>query len=220
MQREIAARSFEEKGDRKELDMLFEQLSPYWQQKVVKEESRQNELKHWVRMSTNRGLSQRQLTTLLKKEELGYQQVAAIGTGFNVQCNNEEEVTSALEMEGLEVGGQSLRVTRTNKTLGVSAIFKLVGDSIGIREEAASRGRKTEIQGRVYITEAELVGRSSELNQQTNPESAAGFHEFPGSPLPAYTPNLPQNPADHWLPAPQRSNNSHIFRVTTDKKKG
>ena len=52
--------------------------------------------------------------------------MAAIGTGFNVQCNNEEEVTSALEMEGLEVGGQSLRVTRTNKTLGVSAIFKLV----------------------------------------------------------------------------------------------
>ena len=37
MQWEAAARRVEDKGEREEYEMLYSQLSNYWQQKVVKE---------------------------------------------------------------------------------------------------------------------------------------------------------------------------------------
>ena len=52
MQWEAAARRVEDKGEREEYEMLYSQLSNYWQEKVVKEERKSKGNRCWVKMST------------------------------------------------------------------------------------------------------------------------------------------------------------------------
>ena len=48
---ELAASRVKYKGDREEYDMLFRQLSPYWQERVIREETTKAEGKEWVRIT-------------------------------------------------------------------------------------------------------------------------------------------------------------------------
>ena len=75
------------------------------------------------------------------------------GNGFNIQGDNDEEVSRALEMDGLDILNQPLRVTRTNKSMKVKDIFQLVEEHLKIKEEALSRGKKTEGHRRVHSTD-------------------------------------------------------------------
>ncbi len=59
-----------DKSEKEEYEMLYVQLSSYWQEKVVKEERTQKEHKYWVRMGTVKGLKRRELMDLLDEEEL------------------------------------------------------------------------------------------------------------------------------------------------------
>ncbi len=117
MQWEVAAFRVEDKSEKEEYEMLYDQLSSYLQEKVVKEERTQKEHKYWVRMGTTKGLKRSDLMDLLHEEELKYQRVIEQGNGFNIQCDNDEEVSRALEMDGLQISNQPLRVTRTNKSM-------------------------------------------------------------------------------------------------------
>jgi hypothetical protein len=63
---------------------------------VVKEERTQKEHKYWVRMGNVKGLKRRDLIDLLEEEELKYQLVVEQGNGFNIQCDNNEEVSRAI----------------------------------------------------------------------------------------------------------------------------
>ncbi len=65
-------------------------------------------------MGTVKGLKRRDLIDLLDEEELKYQRVVEQGNGLNIQCDNDDEVSRALEMDGLQISNQPLRVTRTN----------------------------------------------------------------------------------------------------------
>ncbi len=106
--------------------MLYNQLSSYWQEKVVKEERTQKEHKYLVRMGAVKGLKRRDLMDLLDEEDLKYQRVVEQGNGFNIQCDNDDVVSRALEMDGLQISNQPLRVTRTKESMKVKDIFQLV----------------------------------------------------------------------------------------------
>ena len=56
-----------------------------------------------------------------------------------MQCEDEEEVTAALEMDGIKVGRQTLRVTKINKTMGVAQIFDMLGEHLKTTEDAHTR---------------------------------------------------------------------------------
>jgi hypothetical protein len=86
VQLEVAAMRVEDKSEKEEYELLYDQLSSYWQEKVVKEERTQKEHKYWVRMGTVKGLKIRDLMDLLEEEELKYQRVVEQGKGsiFNV----------------------------------------------------------------------------------------------------------------------------------------
>ncbi len=106
-------------------------------------------------MGTVKGLKRRDLMDLLEEEELKYQQVVEQGNGFNIQCDNDEEVSRALEMDELQISNQPLRVTRTNKSMKVKDIFQLVEEHLKIKEEALSREKKTQGHRKVHSTEKE-----------------------------------------------------------------
>ena len=90
-------------------------------------------------MSTTKGLRRREFVDLLQNEGLRYITFKEQGLGFTVQCEDEEEVTTALEMDGMQVGRQILRVTKSNKTMGVTQTFDLLGDHLQTREDAHTR---------------------------------------------------------------------------------
>ncbi len=142
----------EDKSEKEEYKLLYDQLSSYWQEKVVKEERTKMEHKYWVRMGTLKGLKRRDLMDLLEEEGLKYQRVVEQGNGFNIQCDRDEEVSKALEMDGLHISNQPLRVIRTNRSMKVKDIFQLVEEHLKIKEEALSTGKKTEGHGRVHST--------------------------------------------------------------------
>ena len=51
LQFEIAAERVEDKGEREEYEMIYNQLSAHWQEKVVKEEKHRSENQNWVRVA-------------------------------------------------------------------------------------------------------------------------------------------------------------------------
>jgi hypothetical protein len=116
VQWEVAAMRVEDKREKEEYELLYDQLSSYWQEKMVKKERTQKEHKYCLRIGRVKGLKRRDLMDLLDEEELKYQRVVEQGNWFNIQCNNDEEVSRALEMDGLQISNQPLRVTRTNKS--------------------------------------------------------------------------------------------------------
>ncbi len=75
-------------------------------------------------MGTVKGLKRRDIMDLLDEEGLKYQRVEEHGNGFNIQCENNDEVSRALEMDGLQVSNQPLQVTRTKKLMKVKDIFQ------------------------------------------------------------------------------------------------
>ena len=221
----------EDKSEKEEYELLYDQLSSYWQEKVVKEERTQKDHKYWVRMGTVKGLKRRDLIDLLEEEELKYQRVVEQGNGFNIQCDNDEEVSRALEMDGLQVSNQPLRVTRTNKSMKVKDIFQLVEEHLKIKEEALSRGKKTEGHRRVHSTEKEPETKPKvelKIEEKTTIEPlktfrpapahrrpqpgppASHFAGFPGNGAPhsSSNPNWPQNPSTGWGPGSHNGYNA------------
>jgi len=168
---------------------------------------------------------------LIGEEELKYQRVVEQGNGFNIQCDNEEEVSRALEMDGLQVSNQPLRVTRTNKSMKVKDIFQLVEEQLRIKEEALSRGKKTEGHRRVHSTDKEPEAKPKveiKIEEKTAVEPlksfrpgpvhrrpqpgppAAHFAGYPGNGAPhsSSNPNWPQNPSTGWGPGSHNGYNA------------
>ncbi len=54
-------------------------------------------------MGTVEGLKRRDLMDLLEKEKLKYQRVVEQKNVFNIQCDNDEEVSRAFEIDGLQI---------------------------------------------------------------------------------------------------------------------
>jgi hypothetical protein len=136
---------------------------------------------------------------LLEEEELKYQRVVEQGNGFNIQCDNDEEISRALEIDGLQISNQPLRVTRTNKSLKVKDIFQLVEGHLKIKEEALSRGKKTGHR-RVHSTEKEPETKTKveiKMEEKTAIEPLKTF-----KPAPAHRRPLPGPPASHFAGFP------------------
>ncbi len=92
-------------------------------------------------METVKGQKRRDIIDLLDEEELKYQRVVEQGNVFNIQCDNDEEVSIPHEMDGLKISNQ------------------LVEEHLKIKEEGFFRGKKTEGHLRVHSTEIETEGK-------------------------------------------------------------
>ena len=108
---ETAADRVLDKGKREAYDLLFDQLSGYWQEKVVKEERTQKGNKFWVRFGTVRGLKRRELMEILESADVKYESIKEQSNGFLVKCEDEREAQQAIDLDGALVGTQTLRVT-------------------------------------------------------------------------------------------------------------
>ncbi len=74
---------------------------------------------------------------------------------LNIQFDNDEKVSRALEMDGLQISNQPLRLTRTNNSMKVKDILQLLEKHLKIKEEALSRVTKTEGQRKVHCKDKE-----------------------------------------------------------------
>ncbi len=138
---------------------------------------------------------------LLEEEELKYQRVVEQGNGFNIQCDNDEEVSRALEMDGLQVSNQPWQVTRTNKSMKVKVIFQLVEEHLKIKKEALSRGKKTEGHRRLHSTEKEPETKPEveiKVEEKTESEPLKTF-----KPAPAHNRPQPGPPTLHFAGFPR-----------------
>jgi hypothetical protein len=86
LQFEVAADRVEDKGDREEYDLLYDQLSPFWQEKVIKEERTRPEGKNWVRISSVGVLSKDELVQILEGRDIQFYAIQDRGTAVLVQC--------------------------------------------------------------------------------------------------------------------------------------
>jgi hypothetical protein len=218
---ETAADRVLDKGEREAYDLLFDQLSGYWQEKVVKEERTQKGNKFWVRFGTVRGLKRRELMEILESADVKYESIKEQSNGFLVKCEDEREAQQAIDLDGALVGTQTLRVTRSVLPLTPKAIFDLVHEQLKIKEEAQTRGKRTEGHRRVHQTEqekkvekvekvpdtpvakplAQFRPSSSSRPQRSGPP-ANHYAGFPGSGAPASS-NPRHNP--NWSPGPQNA---------------
>jgi hypothetical protein len=156
LQFEIAAERVEDKGEREEYEMLYNQLSAHWQEKVVKEEKHRSENQNWVRVAALGNLRRGDFMQLFEEEGIEYTDIKEKGNGYLVKLRNEWETQKMLELSGEIVGRCTLRVTRTDIHLSTRAIFKLVGDYLRVKEEAVSRRKGMgDMHRRVNSTEVE-----------------------------------------------------------------
>ena len=89
LQFEIAAERVEDKGEREEYEMLYNQLSAYWQEKVVKEERYKTENQNWVRISSLGNLRRGDFMQLLNNSGAEYTDIKEKGNGYLVKLKNE-----------------------------------------------------------------------------------------------------------------------------------
>ncbi len=79
------------KGEREAYDLLFDQLSGYWQEKVMKEERKQRGNKFWVRFGTVRSLKRRELMEIWENADLKYESSMEHSSSFLVKCEDVRE---------------------------------------------------------------------------------------------------------------------------------
>ncbi len=151
-------------------------------------------------MGTVKGLKRRFLMDLLDEGELKHQRVVEQGNGFNIQCDNDEEISRAHEMDGLLISNQPLRVTRSKISMKVKDIFQLVEEHLKIKEETLSRGKKTEGHRRVHSTKKEPETKPKvEIKVE---EKTASEHLKYFKPAPAHRRPQPGPPASHFAGFP------------------
>ncbi len=119
--------------------MLYDQLSPLWQEKVIKAEKSRPEGQNWVRISTGGNLSKKDLLEFLHCHNIQNTNVQKRDNFFLVHCTNEENALRALQLNGEILGRNVLRLTRSDIPLTAREIFKLIGDKLRVKEEIHSR---------------------------------------------------------------------------------
>jgi hypothetical protein len=92
---------------------------------------------------------------ILESADVKYESIKEQSNGFLVKCEDEREAQQAIDLNGALVGTQTLRVTRSVLPLTPKAIFDLVHEQLKIKEEAQTRGKRTEGHRRVHQTEQE-----------------------------------------------------------------
>ena len=119
-----------------EYDLLFNQLPENYQLRVATEESKRRKDQFWVKVTNITGLTgselQREFSDML---EGNIRRVEEAPKGFLVECGSDRTKRRFLGMDGYEVNGQKIRVSRVEKKLRGTEIFTLVGEDLKIYDE-------------------------------------------------------------------------------------
>ena len=127
-------------------------------------------------------------------------------------------------MDGIQVGRQTLRVTKSNKTIGVAQIFDILGAHLKTTEDAHTRCPTIDQGRKIRTAEQEkedskkaaaeapttpiVKFKPAAASRQPNPgPNADHYAGYPGNgaPLSRSNPNWPQNPNMGWSPGPHHS---------------
>ena len=112
----MASSRVDDKGEIEEFDVLYKQLPPFWQDRIVKNQQRKDQSKYWVRIGALPGLTTECLEDLLKQEEIKYRTIQTTHNGFNVQGKNEAAQDKLLALAGGRIGQtRSKLFTHRNK---------------------------------------------------------------------------------------------------------
>ena len=133
---ELAASRVDDKGEREEFDLVYKQLPPFWQDKIVKDQQRKDQSKYWVRIGALPGFTMECLEDLLKQEDIKYRSIQTTHNGFNVQGKNEVAQDKLLALTGGTIGSGTIKTCRTQKQMDASDIFKNIGDQLRALEDA------------------------------------------------------------------------------------
>ena len=133
---ELAASRVDDKGEREECDVLFKQLPPFWQDRIMRDQERKDRSKYWVRIGALPGLTRECLEDLLKTEGIKYRTIQTTHNGFNVQGKNEAAQDRLLALAGGTIGKGTIKTCRTQNQMDDSDIFKNVGDQLRALEDA------------------------------------------------------------------------------------
>jgi hypothetical protein len=92
---------------------------------------------------------------ILESADVKYESIKEQSNGYLLKCEDEREAQQLIDLDGALVGTQTLRVTMSVLPLTPKAIFDLVHEQLKIKEEAQTRGKRTEGHRRVHQTEQE-----------------------------------------------------------------
>ena len=111
---ELAGDRVEEKREREEFDLLYQNLNLYWQEKVVRDAQRRPEERYWLRFGAIPGLTKECVEDLLDASNIRYKTVKEGQSGFNIQCHDERGEDQVLQLQGGTIEGQKKGGTHTH----------------------------------------------------------------------------------------------------------
>ncbi len=138
LQFEVSASKVDDKDDREGCDLLHDQLSPIWQEKIIKVEKTRTEGQNCVLFSSV-VLSITNLMRILEAENIRYNTTSEKGKNFLVQCIDPTNTLKALQLSGKVFGRDVLRVSRSDIPMTTRDFLKLVIEKLRFKEEAQSR---------------------------------------------------------------------------------
>ena len=193
-----------------EYDLIFGQLPENYQLIVSREENKKKRDQFWVKLTNLMGVGvlelQMELSELLDGK---VKTVEEVPKGFLIDCGEDRLKRRLLGMDGFEINGQKIRVTRAERKLRGSEIFSLVGEDLRIRDEVKrKRGEKSGSTPSSHVSRPstpEEVPRRSPFRSNREPERvrevvAQPVYSPPSqesyAPLPHYAPHhiIPLHP--------------------------
>ena len=139
--------------ENEEYDLLFNQLPEKYQLRVATEENKRRKDQFWVKVTNLSGLSglelQKKFSDILEGE---IKKVEEVPKGFLVECGTERLKRRFLGMDGFEVNGQNIRVSRVEKKMKGTEIFALVGDDLKVHDEIKrKRGNRLVLNSKFMV---------------------------------------------------------------------
>ena len=133
---ELAGDRVEDKSEKEEFDLLYQQLPIFWQEKIVRDAQRRPEGRHWLKISAIPGLTSDCVEDLLKGSGIAFRKVKDSQSGFSIQCYDEQGEDAVLRLDGGTIDGHRIKIVRTRMQLEPSDIFRTIDEHLRSTEEA------------------------------------------------------------------------------------
>ena len=134
-QSKLAGDRVEDKREREEFDLLYQNLPLYWQEKVVRDAQRRPEGRYWIRFGAIPGLTKECAEDLLDASNIRYKTVKEGQSGFNIQCLDERGEDQVLQLQGGTIEGHKKGGTHTH-AIRDRRIIRKISEHLHSTEEA------------------------------------------------------------------------------------
>ena len=185
----LLASRVDDKGEREEFELIFGQLPPLWQDKIVRVSRKRLGSKNWVRLQTTSILDQSEFKKFLLSISVPFLQMETVFQGFRIQCSTENGKDRLLKLSDCLLGGHQIRFSHTNVPMSSKDIFQIVGGHLSALEEA--NALRESMQSHPNSPQPHFV-------ETMEPISWA--HPTPLTPHHFTTPSQASEPQNQWYP--------------------